>query len=205
MVRDAAGARIDLSTVTTTVVSSHDHADAIETPTPDLTGPACWHVGRLRCGRGAAIERVRTARSHSDHALRDRAGPFRDLPCARRVAAGRRGASAICRTRVPRLSAVWMFGRRLCPLLLYRMRTGSPRGVFVQRARILSPVWWTPDGRAVGASHRSRVSGRTGSTMGVESAASAAVLARVGSRTVSRRDRRCPADGAPVPAPPRPR
>jgi hypothetical protein len=44
MARDAAGARIDLNTVTTTVVSRHDLADAIEVFTPDLTGPACWHV-----------------------------------------------------------------------------------------------------------------------------------------------------------------
>jgi hypothetical protein len=95
---------------------NRDLADAIAASTPDLTGPACWHVGRLWTARGAAIERVRTARSHIDHPVRDRAGLFRDLPCARRVAAGRRGVSAICRARVPRLPALWMAGRWLRPL-----------------------------------------------------------------------------------------
>jgi hypothetical protein len=73
--RDAAGARIDLNTVTTTVVSRHDLADAIAAIHAGLTGPACWHVGRWWTACGAAIERVRTVRSNIDDSLPDRAGP----------------------------------------------------------------------------------------------------------------------------------
>src|SRR3989442_6464817 len=149
MARDAAGARIDLNTVTTTVVSGHDLADAIEAFTPDLTGPVGWHVGRLGAARGAAIERIRTARSHIDHLVRDRAGPFRDLPCARRLTAGRREAPAICRARVPRLPAVWMSGRGLRRISVHRLRTGSARGPFMQGPWGLSAVWRPRHCRAV--------------------------------------------------------
>ena len=38
------------------------------------TGPAGWHVGHLWTARGAAIERIRTARSHIEPACRAWAG-----------------------------------------------------------------------------------------------------------------------------------
>ena len=131
MARDAAGARIDLNTVTTTVVRI---SSSLTRFTPDLTGPACWHVGRLWTACGAAIERVQPARSHLDHPVRDRVEPFRDLPCARGVAPGRRGVTAVRfdprRSRDPRTRTVvvWPWSILVCfgdPALAVTNRTDA--------------------------------------------------------------------------------
>ena len=199
----ATGVRLPLKTVATTVVNIA--ASLMRSRNP-----------RRIDGSGVLARRApvgcawRSPRPHTSRAIRRRpccTGSYgtisrRSARTPRRcvTARGSRG----CRAGVPRLPAVRMSGRRLRPLSVRRLRTGSSRGLFVQRSRLLPAVRRTPDGRAVGASRRSRVAGCAGSTMGVKPAASAPVPARVGSRSVWDGNRHGPARGAWVPAASRP-
>ena len=100
--------------------------------------------------RGAAVEHIRTARSHVDHPTGDRAGPFRDVPCARQLAAGLRGFRDLS-SRISRLPAVWMSGRGVAQFRCNACRLDR-LVAFSRKGRGFCPRLWRPaDGRAVGA------------------------------------------------------
>ena len=175
---------------TATAVDDITRARTRTRDSPAFSGSCRWRAARLGSGRGPTLERVRVARSHDQRPLQHRPGPFRDRPRARRVAAGRRRAPTLRGAGIPQLPAVRVSGRRVCALSVRRVRPGSTRRVLVQGPRVLSAVRRAADGRAIGASAGKRFSGCARAPVGAEPAASRAVPAGVGPRSVPRRGRR---------------
>lgn len=163
---------------------------------------ARWHGARHSTTRGAAFHHVRAGRSDVHRPVRDCPGPFRDLPRPRGLAARRRGPPAFCGAGVSRFLAVRLPGRWLCSVPAHSLRIGSTGRVLLQGSGLLSQVRWSPHGRTLRAFGRSCLPRRAGPPVGAQSAASVAVPAGVGSRSLSGGQRRGRADGARIPPAP---
>ena len=149
-----------------------------------------------------SLPHVRAGRSDVHRPVRDCPGPFRDLPRPRGLAARRRGPPAFCGAGVSRLLAVRLPGRWLCSVPVHSLRIGSTGRVLLQGSGLLSQVRWSPHGRTLRAFGRSCLPRRAGPPVGAQSAASVAVPAGVGSRSLSAGQRRGRADGARIPPTP---